>query len=140
MKLFVDTSAFYALADEADRHHTAAKAFYESVVPDAQLVTTDYILVECWYLLGSRLGRGAALQFWGGLRSGIVELLKVDLSDLDRARRVLQDFPDQDFSLVDAASFAVLEREGLEQVFTFNPHFRIYRYGPRKQGFFQVLP
>jgi predicted nucleic acid-binding protein len=61
MKIFVDTSAFYALADEDDRYHHQAEEFYSSVITRDQLVTTDYILVECWFLIGSRLGRRAAM-------------------------------------------------------------------------------
>lgn len=140
MRIFVDTSAFYALTDEDDRYHHQAKEFYGSVIAKDQLVTTDYILVECWFLIGSRLGRRAAIEFWDGLRSGIVEMLKVEPQDLEKAYQVIQKYSDQDFSLVDATSFAVMEREDIERAFAFDPHFQIYRFGERNERYFAIVP
>ncbi len=139
MKTFVDTSAFYALADESDRNHAQARASYESLV-NTRLATTDHVLIECWFLIGSRLGRDAAIRFWDGLRSGIVDMLTVTSADLDRAREIIGGFPDQDFSLVDGTSFAVMEREGIERAFAFDSHFRIYRSGEGSSRYFDVLP
>ncbi|MBC7098762.1 PIN domain-containing protein [Candidatus Bipolaricaulota bacterium] len=140
MKIFVDTSAFYALADEDDRHHHRAKEIYESLIAGEELFTSDYVLVECWFLIGSRLGREAALKFWDGLSTGIVEMIKVEPSDLAQAREILRRFPDQDFSLVDATSFAVMERKGIETAFTFDSDFRVYRFGKGNRGYFKVIP
>ncbi|HED03565.1 MAG TPA: PIN domain-containing protein [Candidatus Fraserbacteria bacterium] len=138
--IFVDSSAFYALADGDDRHHQSAKDFYRAIITSRRLITTDYILLECWYLLESRLNRDAAIAFWDGLRSGIVEMIKVELQDLEQARGIIERFSDQTFSLVDATSFALMEREGLLQVFTFDAHFRIYRFGEGNRRYFEVFP
>jgi len=138
--MFIDTSAFYALADSSDRYHKAARAYYESVVGQKRLFTTDYVLVECWFLIGSKLGRSKALAFWDGLRSGIVTLIVVQGRDLEAARRILDDFPDQDFSLVDATSFAIMERLGEREAFTFDEHFRLYRFGKRRSQAFTIFP
>lgn len=138
-RVFVDTSAFYALADESDRNHHQAKDVYESLI-NVNLVTTDYVLLECWFLIGSHLGREKAIRFWDGLSSGIVDMVIVDAQDLNQAREIIDRFPDQDFSLVDAASFAAMEREGIESVFTFDSHFRVYRFGQGKRQYFEVIP
>ena len=140
MKIFVDTSAFYALADEDDRHHSQARDFYSSVIQRFQLVTTDYILVECWFLMSGRLGRRAAVEFWEGLRLGIVELIKVEPQDLEKAYQIIRKYHDQELSLVDATSFAVMEREGIETVFAFDPDFQVYRFGERNERYFKVVP
>jgi len=47
MKTFVDTSAFYALADTTDRHHSVARKIYEELIGKEELITTDYVLLEC---------------------------------------------------------------------------------------------
>jgi predicted nucleic acid-binding protein len=47
---------------------------------------------------------------------------------------------DQTFSLVDCTSFAVMERHGIEEAFTLDRHFRLYRYGPGHRKSFGVLP
>ncbi len=138
--MFVDTSAFYALADESDSNHKAAKAYYETIIGRKRLITTDHVLVECWFLIGSRLGRNEALVFWDGLQPGIVSLVSVKGGDLKTARRIIEDFQDQDFSLVDATSFAVMERLGEREAFAFDEHFRVYRFGERRSQSFAVFP
>ncbi len=138
-KVFVDTSAFYALADESDHSHPRAKDAYESLIK-VNLVTTDYVLLECWFLIGSHLGRKKAIRFWDGLRSGIVDMINVNMQALNQAREIIDRFPDQAFSLVDASSFTVMEREGIKTVFTFDSHFRVYRFGKDKRRYFEVVP
>jgi len=66
LSLFVDTSAWYAAADRADRSHERAKAVLSA--PE-DLVTTDHILIETWALLHHRIGRKPALAFWERLGS-----------------------------------------------------------------------
>lgn len=138
--MFVDTSAFYALADQSDRNHKVARDYYETIIGKKRLFTTDHVLVECWFLITSKLGRGKALAFWDGLRAGIVSIVLVQSSDLDAARRALAEFADQDLSLVDATSFAVMERLGEREAFAFDEHFRVYRFGRGRKQSFQVLP
>lgn len=60
MTLFVDTSAFYAAADETDAWHRRGATI---VTSGESLVTTDHILVETWLLLHRRLGQRAAERF-----------------------------------------------------------------------------
>ena len=138
-KVFVDTSAFYALADESDRNYPRARAAYESVIK-MNLVTTNYVLLECWFLMGRHLGRREAIRFWDGLRTGIVDMINVNVQDLDQARAIIDRFPDQDFSLVDACSFAAMEREGIANAFTFDSHFCVYRFGKGNRRHFEVVP
>jgi predicted nucleic acid-binding protein len=78
MKTFVDTSAFYALADTSDRHHSAARKVYEELIGKEELITTDYVLLECWFLISHHLGRNAALKFWDFLLSGAVNALLLE--------------------------------------------------------------
>jgi len=138
-RVFVDTSAFYALADESDRNHPRAKNAYESLLK-LSLVTTDYVLLECWFLIGNHLGREKAISFWDGLRSGIVDMVNINAQDLNKAHGVVAKFSDQAFSLVDASSFAVMEREKIKSVFTFNSHFLVYRFGKDNKQYFEVIP
>jgi len=140
MKTFVDTSAFYALADGDDRYHDQAKDVYEPLKDETQLVTTDYVLLECWYLMNNHLGREEALQFWDGLTSGMVEIVDLDLLIRKKAREIIEDYSDQDFSLVDATSFALMEQGGIERAFTFDSHFQIYRFGEEDKDYFKVIP
>lgn len=135
MSLFVDTSAFYAAADSGDRSHARATAVLGA--GDA-LVTTDHVLVESWLLIRARGGRGAAMRFWEVVRGGLATVETVLPGDLDVAWRIGETFADQDFSIVDSTSFAVMERLGLTEVASFDDDFAIYRYGPRRERAFEV--
>jgi predicted nucleic acid-binding protein len=133
--LFVDTSAFYAALDRGDRDHARAMAVLSN---GPRLVTTDHVLVESWRLARKRLGRSVAERFWGSLRGGNAVVESVLPTDFDFAWRIGEAFPDQDFSIVDRTSFAVMERLGISSVATFDDHFSIYRYGPRRERAFDV--
>jgi predicted nucleic acid-binding protein len=133
---FADTSAFYAAADTGDRSHERAKQILSSGEP---LVTSDHVLVETWLLLRHRLGRDAAERFWDALRNGAATVEPVGPADLEVAWFIGQAFADQDFSIVDRTSFAVMQRLGVHRAASFDRDFAIYRFGPRRNRAFEVL-
>lgn len=67
-------------------------------------------------------------------------MLGVGGRDVVRARTIVAAWPDQDFSLVDAASFALIERHAITEAFAFDTHFRVFRAGPRRNRALRVLP
>jgi predicted nucleic acid-binding protein len=136
MSLFVDTSAWYAGADAGDRSNERAREVLSSGEP---LVTSDHVLVETWLLIRHRLGEHAADRFWDGLRGGIAAIELIRLGDLELAWSVGEAFSDQDFSIVDRTSFAVMQRLGIERVATFDADFAVYRFGPRRNRAFTVV-
>ena len=136
MTVFVDTSAWYAAGDAGDVANTRAK----HVLSDAEtLATTDHVLLETWRLLHHRLGKAAAEHFWTRLRAGLAHVECVSAVDLEAAWGIGQAYPDQDFSLADRTSFAVMERLGLRTVVSFDDDFAIFRYGRRRDRAFTVL-
>lgn len=136
MTLFVDTSIFYAVADRDDRGNARAKAVLD--VGD-RVLTTDHILVETWLLMQRRLGRVVADRFWSGVRAGAIEVESVTPADLDVAWSIGESFPDQNFSIVDRTSFAVMQRLGVHRVASFDSDFAIFRFGPRRERAFEVV-
>lgn len=136
MSLFVDTSAWYAAADRAERSNRTAKKVLAS---GEALITTDHVLVETWILLRNRLGSDAARRFWEGLRRGAARVECVTLADIEAAWAIGEAFPDQDFSIVDRTSFAVMERLGLRRAASFDDDFAIYRFGPKRERAFEVV-
>jgi predicted nucleic acid-binding protein len=136
MSLFVDTSIWYAAADISDRSNARAKAVLSSGEP---LVTTDHILVETWTLLRYRLQRSAAERFWEGMRSGSASIEPVGLADLEVAWQIGISWRDQDFSIIDRTSFAVMCRLGIERAASLDDHFAVFRFGPRRRQSFTVV-
>lgn len=135
MSLFVDTSVWYAAADSSDRSNARAKAILKS---GEILVTSDHILVEAWTLLHHKLDRRAAERFWEGLRSGIAIIETVTLADLEIAWEIGVSWRDQDFSIVDRTSFAVMRRLGIDRVASLDAHFAVFRFGPKRRQSFHI--
>ena len=138
--ILVDTGAWYALMSRTDINHAKAKQFYQERVGQDSFITTLPIVVETWALANARLGRRAAMQFWGMLRETGLPLITPEPPDMDRAWEISQRYPDQDFSLVDCLTFAIMERYGVEAAFTFDRHFLVYRYGPSLNRALTCLP
>jgi len=136
MSLFVDTSVWYAAADSSDISNTRAKAILASGEP---LVTTDHVLAETWTLLRYRIHRHAAERFWEGLRSGTAAIEPVGTADLEAAWQIGVSYRDHDFSLVDRTSFAVMRRLGIERAASFDDHFAVFRFGPKRRHAFVIV-
>jgi uncharacterized protein len=136
LSAFVDTSVWFAAANVRDRQNARAKAILAGL---AAPVLTDHILIETWTLLKARVHRRAAEQFWTGVRRGAAQLENVLAADLEAAWAIGEMFPDQDFSIVDRTSFAVMERLGLTRAASFDDHFAIYRFGRNRDRAFEIV-
>jgi len=124
-EVFVDTSAWVAVADRRERQHEATRASYvENLKAGRRLVTTDLVLAEVHVLLRRRMGYEPAMGFLERVNGSVrVEVLFVT-PDLEVAANVLlRQFSDQDFSLTDAVSFSVMRERGIETAMTLDSHF-----------------
>ena len=97
------------------------------------------MLVESWRLIHHFLSAHAAESFWEGLRSGVATVEQTTSADLESAWAIGQHFSDQDFSLVDRTSFALMERLGITKVISFDDDFAIFRYGRNRSSAFELL-
>jgi predicted nucleic acid-binding protein len=132
--VFVDTSAWYAAADADDASHLRAAARLEEFSGD--LLTSDHVLVETWYLASSRLGRHIAETLVDSIRNGIARVEATELSDLEVAASTRDAFPDQDFSIVDRTSWSVMLRLGVHEAIAFDRDYAVFRFGrDRRQAF-----
>ncbi len=136
MALFVDTSVWYAAADSSDASNSRAKAILQT---DEALLTSDHILVETWTLLRYRIHRMAADRFWENLRSGIASIEPIGPGDLEMAWQIGVDYNDQDFSIVDRTSFAVMRRLGITRATSFDNDFAVFRFGPKRRQAFTIV-
>jgi uncharacterized protein len=136
LKIFVDSSFGFATIVARDRNNLRAKSLLRNVTG---CVTTNHVLVETWLLLNSRYHHRGAEQFWDAIRRGAARVEFVTAADLEAAWAIGELFPDQDFSIVDRTSFAVMERLGLTTVASFDNDFAIYRYGRARDKAFEVV-
>jgi uncharacterized protein len=133
---FVDSTVFYAGIDRSDIDHQSAAAILQS---GEALVTSDHVLVETWMLLRRRLGRAVADTFWSNVRSGSVRLEVVGAQDIQSAWSIGERFADQDFSIVDRTSFALMERLAIHRAASLDSDFAVYRFGPRLERAFEIV-
>ncbi len=132
MIVYIDTSALYAVLDADDENHERAKRVWTDLITQgAQLVCSNYVLVETFALVQHRLGVEALRT----LQEDVLPILHVEWVDesshragvtavLTAARRRL--------SLVDCVSFEMMRQLGIKVAFAFDPHFA-------EQGF-QCIP
>jgi predicted nucleic acid-binding protein len=127
-RIFVDTWAWYALADIADADHMRAKIVNEQLLDQGHtFVTTNFVVSETLTLIRYHLHHQAAVRFWKTLHTLIdaelVQCVRVTESHEEAARKIFEQYADQKFSYTDCTSFSVMRDLGLQQVFTADHHF-----------------
>lgn len=125
-RIFIDTSAFIALASPRDEHSGSAHALMRRLVNEhCELFTTNFVLAELHALLVKRVNRYVALQTLLAIgQSESTTVLRVRATDEHRAIEILEQYDDKNFSFADATSFAVMERLGITHVFSLDDDFR----------------
>jgi uncharacterized protein len=128
MSVFADTSAFYALLDASDGHHRKAAAAWQEIIDSNQnVVTSNYVLVETFALIQSRLGLEAVRDF----QRDIVPILDVTFITPELHRlgiAALIAASRRGLSLVDCVSFEVMRELGIKTAIAFDPHYREYGF------------
>ncbi|MDE0160988.1 MAG: PIN domain-containing protein [Acidimicrobiaceae bacterium] len=135
---YVDTSAWVSMADRAEASHERVGDVLSE--RRGRLVTSDHVLHETWTVMRYRHGFGPAEGLLNGIRGGIARIEVAGLADLEAAVAIGAAFADQDFSLSDRTSWAVMERMGVHNAVSLDSDFRVYRFGPGRRRAFSVLP
>ena len=132
MRVFIDTSAFYALLDRDDESHRKSKNSWADLLNnDDTLVTNNYVLVETFALIQHRLGMDAVR----GFQNDILPLVNIEfvVPELHRSGvSALLSASRRNLSLVDCVSFEMMRTLEVKMAFALDPHFK-------EQGF-NTLP
>lgn len=123
-KVFVDTSAFYALASETDDEHTTARSIREALKREtADLLTTNYVFLETVSLLQRRHGMAAARRF-GDFVAEEVNLVWMTEPQHRAAWDYWKERGARGLSLVDCSCVVVMRELGIRRIFGFDEQFR----------------
>jgi predicted nucleic acid-binding protein len=135
--LICDTGGLYALYDADDAQHSSVKAVIaEEAGP---LFLPVILLAEIDYLITTRLGVEAELDFLEGVTEGEYSLVGPTPEDLVRCRELVTQYRDLPLGLADASVLATAERLGIPRVLTLHhPHFRALR--PKDLPYLILLP
>lgn len=127
-QLFVDTSAWDALADKGDQHHFNAIQFRNEISGRCKLVTSNYVLDELFTLLLLNIGYGPNMMYKENLDTLTAEnVLDVFWIDDVIAKEAWDAFEkynvDKLWSFTDCTSYAVMKRLNISEAFAFDHHF-----------------
>jgi predicted nucleic acid-binding protein len=125
--LFADTAGWGHLVDPTQAYHSLAASIYRRARQQGRkVITTNYVIVELMALLSTplRVPKPAAIAFIDGLKSSpYVEIVHVDAKLDEAAWQLLKSRQDKEWSLVDCASFVVMQQRGIFEAFTSDHHF-----------------
>jgi predicted nucleic acid-binding protein len=123
MNVFIDTSAFYALASRNDCFHKEAKKIFEKISMKSDIVTTSYVIVETAALLQNRGGHGVAVNFLNSVGEGRWLRILWTSESLHHKGSALFRENSRGVSLVDCVSFAAMRHYAIQYYFGFDEHF-----------------
>ena len=126
-EVFIDTAGWAVLFVRTEPQHAEASALFRQWKRQGRrLVTTNYVLTELISLFISPLcvPRPAQFRYIDTIKAApYVEIVHVDPA-LDAAGwALLKSRPDKEWSLVDAASFIVMQEHGIIEALTTDHHF-----------------
>lgn len=121
----MDSGAWIAIAASRDDHHRPAVELYRRLLTESRLlVTTNLVIAESYVLIRRAGGYQPAAQFLKSLRSTPRLLKLYSTAEVEEsAEHILTHYADQDFSFVDAVSFAVMRERQIDAAFAFDRHF-----------------
>lgn len=132
MSVFVDTSAWFALASRTDQNHTTAQDIYATLVDSEEsLLTSSYTIAETMGLIQRRLGWRPLELFAAAAR--VIEVVWIEQALHRQAEAILFERRKRGVSIVDAAAFAVMTSRGVQTAFAFDDDFR-------REGFALLSP
>ncbi|MCL5103333.1 MAG: PIN domain-containing protein [Armatimonadetes bacterium] len=124
MSVYIDTSAFLAIANSEDDKHKQAAGIWLRLIDDIEMVvTSNYTVVETTALLQSRHGIPALRRFAEGILPAVL-IEWVDPTVHSAAMTMaLSGSGKQSPGFVDCVSFEMIRRSGIAHVFAYDRHF-----------------
>lgn len=119
---FVDTGYWLAWLNREDDLHDRAHR-YDARLP-TRLVTTEAVLFEVGNAMARPPLRTRAVAFFTRIRANPrIVILPVDAALFQRAVALYAARPDQEWGLVDCASFVVMQERGVTEALAYDQHF-----------------
>ncbi|WP_245612490.1 type II toxin-antitoxin system VapC family toxin [Palaeococcus ferrophilus] len=129
--VYMDTSALIAFFNPNDKNHKRAVEFFESkAVSGARFVIGRPVLMEFLNGASKRAGKKVALELKRLIEaSHFVRVENETEEDWERAWEIFERFDDHDgMDVTDCLSFAIMERLGIKEAFTFDGDFEAYGF------------
>ena len=129
--VYMDTSALIALASRTDKNHEKVRNFFEkSIMSGIKFMLGRPVLVEFLNGVSKRVNKKVAIQLYKRYTSSkIVIIEKETEEDWEKAWKIFERYEDQNgMDVIDCLSFAIMERLGIREAFTFDRDFETYGF------------
>jgi len=128
MRVFIDTSAWLAVADPAHENHEAAADYFVRLIRRGdRLVTSSDVLTETYARFEHHAGAEGAKRFRAAVsKAGRQDLLQTVAVNSDIARRawvIFERYSGRLSSFLHCTSFVIAGSLGIRDVFSFNADF-----------------
>lgn len=126
MLIFADASALVGKLLESDPYHAGAnRAMRDLLRRGHDFLTTDYIFDEVVTRVRSVASHEAAVSAGEELlASEVIRIVEVEREVRDAAWRKFKKFKEHKLSFTDCTSFAMMEKYGIGEAFTFDEDFK----------------
>lgn len=122
--IFADTSFWVALRNRRDSHHREAISLLHTY-GNTTIITSNHVRGETWTFLRRRVGHAAGVGFLDAVeRSTRIRVVMVAEDVEMSALRWLRQHDEQEYSFVDATSFALMRALRLREVLAFDEDFK----------------
>ena len=127
--IFVDTGAFYARADEDDKHHEVATRLFDDIrsgeVVYRPIFTSQAVLSELATLALYKLGHRDAVRALNAIReSESINVVPAGRATFATAAEQFEDYDDQQISFVDHTTSILADERDIEHILAFDGDFR----------------
>jgi predicted nucleic acid-binding protein len=128
--IFVDTSFWISVNARRDRRHETAVELLRRH-GEGRLLTSNHVIGELWTFLRGREGHAVALRAVERLRAS--DRVEISFAGVDveaESWAWLERHDEQEYSFVDAVSFALMRRLAISDVLTFDRDFAAAGFVP----------
>ena len=89
-RVFIDTAAYFALADPRDENHAAASAIVERLASERwRAFTTNFVVAETHALVLARRGQELAARILSEIDQSTTVIIRASAADEGRAREII---------------------------------------------------
>lgn len=121
--LFVDTNYFCSLYNKQDSLHNKAKTI-SLALAEFSLITSNFVLLETYTILSQRVSKTEAIWFKENIvLTDITNIYWIDKTFEADVWNIFASIKDKNFSYVDASILAVMQKEKITHLLSFDDAF-----------------